>query len=375
MPSTLDTLTALPCFARVPRHELERATPHFTPHVLAPREVFWTEGAPVTSLALLVLGELAVLSGGTEVARLRAPELVGEASAFFPGQRRAATLTATRPSALFLLDTRGLQALWTARSRVYDALLDTALVALATRVEATNRRLSDVATGGFAAPQRREPGTLARLWRTLRPGGPAGPCPPLSPLLRQQAGLDDADDEVLAAVAAGFVAEPLEEGQVVVLEGEPGWCGYVVAEGTVEVLRNVRGDRAELLARLGPGRQFGMNTLVVPGARTASCVAATPGWVYRIEREAHEALAGAARRAWRESVLAVLAGQVRAANTALERATRKAGRAPAGDDGFASLLAASGFLETAPPESVLERVQFVVDEDKKRNPRDRLRRG
>ncbi|MBM4367579.1 MAG: cyclic nucleotide-binding domain-containing protein, partial [Deltaproteobacteria bacterium] len=165
MPSTADTLAALPFLARVPRHEIDRAAASFSPHVLAPGERFWEEGAPVSSLALLVAGELAVLAGTSEVARLRAPELVGEASAFFPGQRRAATLKATRPSALLILDTRGLQSLWTARSRVYDALLDVALSALARRVETTNRRLSDVAAGAFAAPQRKEPGAIARLWR------------------------------------------------------------------------------------------------------------------------------------------------------------------------------------------------------------------
>lgn len=375
MPSTADTLAALPFFARVPRHEIDRAAAAFTPHVLAPGELFWEEGAPVASLALLVVGELAVHAGTSEVARLRAPELVGEASAFFPGQRRAATLKATRPSALLILDTRGLQSLWTARSRVYDALLDVALLALARRVEATNRRLSEVAAGAFAAPQRKEPGAIARLWRTLRPGGPAGPCPPLEPLLRQQAGLDDLSAEASATLAASFVAEPIEEGQVIVLEGEPGWCGYIVAEGTIEVLRNVRGDRAELLAKLGAGRQFGMNTLVIPGARTASCVAATAGWLYRLDREPHEALTGTARRAWRESILAVLASQIRTANAALDRALRKSGRGASEGDGFQSLLQASGFLASAPSEETLERVEFVVDEDMKRNPRNQGRRG
>ncbi|MBM4366981.1 MAG: cyclic nucleotide-binding domain-containing protein, partial [Deltaproteobacteria bacterium] len=214
----------------------------------------------------------------------------------------------------------------------------------------------------------------ARLWRSFRPGGPAGPCPPLEPLLRQQAGLDDLPPEAAAALAASFVAEPMEEGQVILLEGEPGWCGYIVAEGTVEVLRNVRGDRAELLAKLGAGRQFGMNTLVIPGPRTASCVAATAGWLYRLDREPHEALAGQARRAWRESILAVLSSQIRTANGALDRALRKSGQKLEGDS-FQSLLQASGFLEAAPSEEALERVQFVVDEDMKRNPRNPARRS
>jgi CRP-like cAMP-binding protein len=151
-------------------------------------------------------------------------------------------------------------------------------------------------------------------------------------------------------------------------------------------LRHVRGDRAELLATLKPGDQFGVNTLVERGARTASCVASTAGWLWKMDAEAYGRLRGDARMLWRESVLAVLGSQIRNANAALQRATPAMERQPAASsagavaarggapkrDGFNDLLKASGFLEALPAgEAELEELEVVLTEDDKRNPRKR----
>lgn len=391
-----DELSFLPFFTRIPRTEIDKAAPRFERVALLGGEPLWSEGAESGSLAIVLSGEMEVSSRGKAIATVRTREIVGEASAFFAGQPRTASLAATRACDVLILRTADLRALRWQKSAVYNALLDVALQTLVRRVQATNARIAEFAAGTVASPERKEPGALARLWRTLRPGGPTGPCPDLGPLLRSQPGLRDMEPEVETKLAAAFVAEPSSEGQVIVLEGEPGLAGYIVAEGPVDVLRNVRGDRAELLIQLKPGQQFGMNTLVATTPRTASCVAAGAGWVYRMDGDAYERLTGDARRLWRESILATLAGQIANANGALDKAMRAArakGGSPAKkgnvgvgeftdssagksggakQDGFSKLLAASGYLESLPAsDDALAGLEFVVDEDMKRNPKNR----
>ncbi len=372
MPTIAEELALLPFFSKVPRSDLERAAPLFKRVLLAPNELLWSEGSAVDELALLVYGELAVSTQLREVGRVRAPDIAGETGAFVAGSVRSATLKAMLPTTLLTLALPDLRKLRFQRSRVYEALLTLAQRASVKRVAATNAKLARVVAGSFAAPNRKEPGALARLWRTFRPGLPSTPCPVPGPLLRSQPGLKDMDGKVEQQIAACLVAEAVAEGQVIVLEGEPGACMYVVAEGTVDVLRNVRGDRAELLVQLYPGQQFGANTLVEGVPRTASCIAATAGWLYRMDREAFEALTGDARLLWRESVLATLSTQIRNANASLERALRAPTVADPDEkkNGFADLLRASGYLESLPAdEDSLENMNFHLDEEHQRNRR------
>lgn len=392
-----DELSFLPFFTRVGRFEIDKAAPRFERVSLLAGEPLWSEGDETGSLAILLSGELNVTARGRILATVKMREIVGEASAFFVGQQRTASLTATRACDVLVLRTADLRALRWQKSPVYNSLLDVALQSLVRRIHATNARLAEFVAGTVASPERKEPGALVKLWRSFRPGGPTGPCPELGQFLRSQPGLRDMEPSVEAALAAAFVAEPMSEGQVVVLEGEPGLAGYILAEGVIDVLRNMRGDRAELLVQLKVGQQFGMNTLVATSARTASCIAATPGWLYRMDGDAYEKLTGEARRLWRESILATLAGQIAGANNALDKAMRTAKRSGAPEpspvksdgkpaasapnsktksgkteDSFSRLLAASGYLESLPANAAaLEAMEFVVDEDMKRNPKNR----
>jgi CRP-like cAMP-binding protein len=369
-----DELSTIPFLSRASGADLRASAPLWEQLSLTAGEVLWEEGAAVDELAILVVGELVAELDGTAVGKVLPGELLGEASAFFTGTARTASLRARTAAQVLVLAVPSLRTLRWQRSGVYDALLEQALVTLVRRIRATDQRVAQVATGGVAAPARTEPSALVRLWRTLRPGGPTGPCPPIEPLLRAQPGMRDADGEIIAALSQAFVAEPVTEGQVVFLEGETGAAAWLVADGQVDVLRHVRGERAELLAALGTGCLFGINTLVERGARTASCVAARPGWLYRMDAEAFGKLRGGIRLAWRESLLGALATQIRGANASLQRATtgkatpKARAAAPSGDEAFQDLLRASGWLEGLPAGD-LERMEVVMDEDARRNPR------
>lgn len=370
MPKLADELATVPFLSSLPPTALRNAAPHWEAIALEGGEILWDEGEAADGLAILALGELRADAAGAEVGRTLPGELLGEGAAFFPGAVRSATLRATRPSQVLFLPVAALRTLRWQASPVYDALLDQSLRMLTRRIAATNVRIAKAATGDAPAPARVEPGMLARLWKSLRSGAPSGPCPPLDPLLRRQSGLADADGECVAAIAAGFTAEPVEEGQILFLEGESGSAAWLVADGRIDVLRHVRGARAELLASLGPGSLFGINTLVERAPRTASCVAASPGWVYRMDAEGYGRLRGPNRMAWRETLLGVLVTQLRNANAALARVSGAAAPAPASPpDTFSELLRASGWLE-AVPEVALERVSVVeLEPERRRRPR------
>ncbi|MES2644794.1 MAG: cyclic nucleotide-binding domain-containing protein [Myxococcota bacterium] len=377
MGTIADELAIIPFFRKVPPQQLRASAPLWEQHSLVPGEVLWDIGGEVDALAVLVLGELSAEVDGTVVGRVLPGELLGEASAFFASATRSATLRARTTSQVLTLSVASLHTMRWQGNSVYDALLEQGLVTLVRRIGATNVRIAQVATGGVAAPARTEPSAFVRFWKALRPGGPAGACPPIEPLLRRQPGLSDISGEVIGALAQGFVAEPVEEGRILFLEGEPGAAAWLVADGGVDVLRNVRGDRAELLASLGPGSIFGINTLIERGARTASCVAARPGWLYRMDVEGYGSLRGPNRLAWRESLLGALATQIRNANNALQRVSGDKPLRPAptraasdGDKHFQELLKASGWLEGL-PDVDLEKMEVVVTEDQRRNPRRR----
>ncbi len=381
MSTVAEELQTLPFFRRVAAADVRASAALWSEVALAPGEALWRQAEAVDELGVIVVGELSATVDGVEVGRVLPGELVGEASAFFSGMTRSATLRARGTAQVLTLSTASLRTLRWQRSAMYDALLEQAALTLVRRIRSTDVRIAQVARGSASAPSRAEPSALVRLWKAFRPGGPSGACPPIDPLIRRQPGLKDIDAAVIKALAGNFVAEPVEEGQVVFLEGEPGSASYIVAEGQIDVLRHVRGDKAELLASLKPGDQFGVNTLIERGTRTASCVAASAGWMYRMDAEAFNKMRGDARMFWRESVLAVLGSQIRNANKALHRAMPDDARAAAiasaprpaspnaEPDAFQSLLKASGFLESLPmSESELDSLEVVQTEADRRNP-------
>lgn len=362
-------LAALPFLRAAGTPAIYRAAQLFRSMDLGVGQRLWEEGQPAASLAIVLHGELEVIVAGQSVGRVLAPELVGEAGVFFEGAQRSGTLHAVRPTSIATLAATGLAALRQEGSPVYDVLLDQALQTLARRIRRIDQRIALLAVGATEAPARKEPSALVRMWRAIVPGGPSGDPPPLVGLLRAQPGLANADEALLRELASAYVPVAVTQGEVVFFEGDPGAALYVVGTGTVEVLRNVRGDRAELLATLGPGASFGANTLVEAGTRTASCVASSPAWLYRLDRTALGRLSAEVRRTWRESMAAALAAQIRHANQALRKVMPNA---PV-ESSFRGLLQASGFLEGLPVnEAQLETVRFAVDEDMRRNPRRRV---
>ncbi|HNC94926.1 MAG TPA: cyclic nucleotide-binding domain-containing protein [Myxococcota bacterium] len=367
MAALIDELLFLPFLRRVTHAEIRSSLPLWTQILVNPGEMLWEQGEPVEELAIVASGELSASVDGLEVGRVLPGELIGEASAFFGGSTRSARLMARKTASVLCLSLDGLATLRQQRNGMYESLLEQALLALVRRIRNTDQKIAQVAEGDQAAPVRTEPSALVRLWKTLVPGGPKGPCPPLEPLLMRYPGLRQVSPEVVATIAASFVAEPVEEGQIIFLEGEQGAAAYLIAEGKIAVLRHVRGQKAELLATLKVGDQFGINTLVEKGPRTASCVAPEAGWLYRLDAAAHAALRGDAKMAWNECIAASLSSQLRNANAALKRETPREAGAAEEKGNFKQLLQASGYLQGGTvDEDELDQFEVVNTEHTRR---------
>ena len=76
-----------------------------------------------------------------------------------------------------------------------------------------------------------------------------------------------------------------DPGDVIVREGEPGSRFYIIAEGTVEVVRQLATGEEQQLDVLGPGQYFGEMALLHAGKRMASVRAVTHTRVLSIARD------------------------------------------------------------------------------------------
>lgn len=77
------------------------------------------------------------------------------------------------------------------------------------------------------------------------------------------------DPSAAQAVAAVFVEQALEPGEVLFRQGEPGDSLVVVLDGLFELVQDDSGEDVHL-ADVGPGRALGIVSLVDPGPRTAT---------------------------------------------------------------------------------------------------------
>lgn len=302
-----DALVSAPCFEGVPVGVLRASSRAWSWMRATPGEVLWRQGERVEEIGLLWMGEVVARAGGVEVGRLYGPQLIGEAGAFVHGATRLASMEAVEPCVMLMLPLGVLRAMRAQHSPIYEALLHTALTALEARVRATSLAVSRTRPPGLReVPGERDGAAL-----------PTTPCPPMEGLLRAQNGLHDAPEAVIAALAAAFQRSPLAEGQTLCNEGDEGDGVFLVADGTVDVFRGLGTPDFVRVTTLGPGALIGVNTLVRPGPRTASCVASRPGWIYRLDTGRFARLDPEARLRLRECMLASLAGQLRICNDQL----------------------------------------------------------
>lgn len=90
---------------------------------------------------------------------------------------------------------------------------------------------------------------------------------------------------------AAFRPVEFGAGEVVIRQGDPGDCYYVVSQGRCEVIQDDHASQGEReVARLGVGRGFGEESLVSGDPRNATIRAATPVLLMRLAKSDFERL-------------------------------------------------------------------------------------
>jgi hypothetical protein len=88
----------------------------------------------------------------------------------------------------------------------------------------------------------------------------------------------------MSSSGTGVLGRNFKDGEIIVRQGEPGDCMYVVQTGTVEVLHR-EGDKEYSLRELGPGDFFGEMSLFEGELRSSTVRAVGEVWVYSLERD------------------------------------------------------------------------------------------
>lgn len=322
-------LASLPFLNNVPAEALASSLRYWSVLQPPPDQPFRTRGDPAQELSVVLDGGLRASSDDAELGLLGPGELVGEVAAFLSGGRVSATLTPTGPTTLLALRVQGLLGLRRAHSPLYDALLAHALTTLCRRVRETDARF-DAALASL--PHRSPP-----FDAPSSPGHPDRP-PSLLPLLARLPGAAAMTEDVRQELAHAILPQPMQAGELILRQGDPGEHGYILAQGRVRVSRRLPDGRDAVLTLMGPGDPFGVNALIDGGARTASVEALSDGWLYSLSARARAGLSAAAQRNLNEVLLATLAAELRVANALVKEPALCEAEARL----FRAMLAASG---------------------------------
>jgi len=364
-PALLEDLHFL---SKIKRAEVQRAAAYFEVREFGAGERVVTAAEPARGLGILLAGQLGARVGDRIVYPVVPVELVAEDAAFLTTGTHAADLDVVEPCEIAWISLSALERLREDLRTVYDALLTEATLTSVRRVRAYSVLIAREARGEVKAPSRQQASRLSKLWRTLVPGGPADKCPPLPPLLRKVPGLETADSSSILGLARCFTAKSFEEGEVLFLEGDTGDTLYLLAEGEVDVLRCTGVNRAVLLTTLSAGTLLGVNALVEPGHRTASCVTRTAGWAYTTESRTFHDPPAVASTVWRESVMLDLAAQLRRSSANFAKAVGTESTLLDPPDESSDIAESASSLDFLPPlpskkEEEAEGTQAFEDDD------------
>ncbi len=317
MPTDFHKLSRLVTSREVTPQDAQLIARAFDEQNLRSGDQLWQQDDSAPTMGLLHRGQLSVRVNGEEIGTILAGDVLGETAALWANAKRSATIVAVEPSVVLLLPSLELQRLAQAFPSFHERLLDRCLDAQAKRIRATDVRIAKLSQGILPAPSANADSGLAKLWKRVRQAVGDGSRPALLPLLRDQPVLRDQGEQIIQAIADAFEPYAFDKGEIIAREGEAGDAVWLLAVGEVQALRHVRNRMAELLVSFQPGWLFGAVTLAVSGPRTATCVAASSGWVYRMDRAAYEALADRPRLAWKECMVATMGIQLRNANAML----------------------------------------------------------
>jgi len=291
----------------------ERTALGWTTHTLPRDENLFTQGDPADTLYVIEQGHLTVLVNGEAVNELEPGNTLGEASVFFPQDRRHATALARSEARLWALPAKMLRNLRANDDSAYDELLDDALTASWNYLVSQSAAISRRSDGPLPAP--RPASALTQIWRRMR----ASRTPDVQRVraLARVPAFDWLLDADRRQLAEAFQPVALVAGEALFLEGDPGDALFLVVKGRLDILRQTTDEKSVRLACLQDGDLLGIGAFVAGGLRTAAVVAQSDTVMLSLSRDAAKALDGPVRRGLAEALLATLRAQLQVANTVL----------------------------------------------------------
>lgn len=314
MSKVLERLQSLPIFLDFSDKDWRGLDLLWDIRQVAEDEILWLQGELASEMAFLLDGVLCVQINGQSLATVPKNELVGEL-AVFTQDVRSATISAEIESELLIVSAENFEIMRDSHPKAYDCLLDISLTRLAIRTHSMNRKITQISQGTDLAPERHEANVFSQIWKKIT--GLENKRPPSAiEAVKKLPKIKKAHPIDIKTIVSMMTPKLIPKGTPVVLEGEIGNTCHLLVEGCVEVYRNVRGGKAQLLALLYPGALLGTGALLLKERRNASCVASknTDVWVYEMDRKSFHGLQGSAGRLWREALLHSLAFQLRVAD-------------------------------------------------------------
>ena len=300
-----------------------------TPVEVGADDVLIEGGEVDRSMLFLLEGELEAYIGRppliTTLRRVGRGEHLGELAALGLVPQRTASVRALTDASLLVIDDAGMAHLRGMSHRIVDRIESEVLLSLASQLRETDRRIAHLAVGHITPP---EPDDLwHRLLRPLTHTRPLGWPPAAVDVLQQSPHFMGLTRSVQLRLGRELEPVGFRPGDVVVEEGSSRGDAWILAAGTVSVWRTTVGERHEQLATLQPGALFGHLAAVDGDIRTATCVAESPAWLYRVPRELCATLVNNATlegRALRRCLIDATVQQLQQANERLDEENRQA---------------------------------------------------
>ncbi len=273
-------LRHVPMLSSVPPDYLRAVAATVKPQLLRRHQVLFREGEHGDSLAVVTKGRLAVRrrvpDGHVDVGVVYPGEVVGEMSCVDP-QPRNASVVATVESEVLTLSRNAFNAMADQSKTLAVALRGAILHVLTQRLRETNARIeATLAARGIDSSAALAPITLDDMPEPEDASGGRLDLTKVSCLRNFEL------NELKALVE---VAPPktYPAGYVLCVEGKPGDSCYIIARGTVDISRRVRGEERHL-ARLSDGAMIGQLALIDGAPRAARVTAASSVVALRLSR-------------------------------------------------------------------------------------------
>lgn len=313
-----EQIQSIPLFSSLNPRQLEELSLLFDFRTVPKGKTIWWQGEPSDELAFVSQGSLGIEIAGHRIASIPTGQMVGELAVFTHDQRTASVISENESVKIMCLSRKNLEVLRELMPKIYDNILDVGLERSASRVNEMGRKIARLASGVGESPTRSEGNAIGRWWKKLTGVDRNNPPSGLSSI-RKLPRLKNAPQKELHLILSHMVPKFIPKGRALFLEGDMGDSVFLLVEGCIDVMRNVRGGRAEPLANLFSGALFGTGSLLLKERRNAACVAAenTDCWVLELNSDSYKKIKGTAGRIFRESLLFSLAFQLRNADDKL----------------------------------------------------------